>query len=405
MELREVCRKCGKLCESARQHPKICIVIGFLLAAILLLLLPPWQVSLHEINNASVEADLENQYRATLAQILGGVAIGATLYYTWRRISIAQEDLKITQENLKIAQEGQITERFTRAVDQLGNEKIEIRLGGIYALERISNESERDYWPIMKILAAYIREKSPIKDVSEGDKHSKEQEESKLLPTDIQVILELICKREHSFNEKIDLRNSNLRKARLFRAHLEWADLSGADIWGADLTDAHLESSQLYRTHLEDASLVRAHLENAHMLEAHLERAYLQGIDLKDATLIDAHLEDVHLENAVLVTAFLEETHFDRAHLGGTHFEHAHLKGAYLNNAQLIGTHLEIANLEEAHLEGANLSGAHLEGAQGLTIDQLSKAKTLYKAQLDPELEDELRSKGFGHLLDDEPDE
>jgi hypothetical protein len=30
--------------------------------------------------------------------------------------------------------------------------------------------------------------------------------------------------------------------------------------------------------------------------------------------------------------------------------------------------------------------------------------KTLYKAQLDEDLEKELREKGFGHLLDDEPD-
>jgi hypothetical protein len=47
---------------------------------------------------------MENSYRVTLAQILGGIAIAISLYYTWRRINIYQE--------------GQITERFTRAVDQ-----------------------------------------------------------------------------------------------------------------------------------------------------------------------------------------------------------------------------------------------------------------------------------------------
>jgi hypothetical protein len=30
---------------------------------------------------------------------------GIELYYTWRRIAIAEEDLKATQENLKVAQE------------------------------------------------------------------------------------------------------------------------------------------------------------------------------------------------------------------------------------------------------------------------------------------------------------
>jgi len=83
----------------------------------------------------------------------------------------------------------------------LGNPAIEIRLGGIYVLERIANESDKDYLPIMKILAAYVREKSLIKRGNTENKDSEEQEKDKELSTDIQVVLEVICKREHSFNE------------------------------------------------------------------------------------------------------------------------------------------------------------------------------------------------------------
>lgn len=297
------------------------------------------------------------------------------------------------ENQASVTQESQIYEHFNRAVDQLGNERLEIRLGGIYALERIADGSEKDYWPIMKILAAYIREKSPVKRGNTENKDSEEQEKDKELPTDIQVILEVICKREHTFNEKLDLRNVNIRKARLFKAHIECADLSGADIWGADLAEAHLKSAQLYKTHLEDATLVAAHLENTDMVEAHLERAYLQGSDLKDATLMNAHLEDAHLENAVLIRAFLEETHFDRAHLEGTHFEYAHLKGAYLIDAHLKGTHFEIADLEGAHFEGADLRGASIKGVKNLTVDQLFNVKTLYNAELDDELLISLKEK------------
>ncbi|KKG13800.1 hypothetical protein EO98_12850 [Methanosarcina sp. 2.H.T.1A.6] len=399
--------KLKQLQKRIKQYPLTSLIILLSVLLSLLIVVPYLQVEYRGINNATEEATLENQYRATFAQILGGIAIGIGLYYTWRRITIADKNLKfaqetfeanqkIAQDNLKVSQEGQITERFTRAIDQLGNKKMEIRLGGVYALERIANESEKDYWPIMRILAAYIREKSPLKKENTEHKDAEEQKKDETLSTDIQVILEVICNLKHSFNEKLDLRNSNMRKAQLSRAHLEWADLSGADIWGADLVEAHLESTQLYKAHLEDAILVRAHLENADMREAHLERAYLQGIDLKDATLIGAHLEDVHLENSVLVRAFLEETHLDRAYLEGAHLEYSHLKGAYLNDAHLKGIHLEIANLEGIHLKGADLEGVHFEGAdlrganlkgaKNLTIDQLSKVKTLYEAQLDEEL-------------------
>ena len=88
-----------------------------------------------------------------VAQILAGTALLSGLYFTWR--------------TLQVNREGQITERFTRAIDQLGatdegkNKKLELRLGGIYALERIAQDSlamenspGRDYSTVMEVLSA-----------------------------------------------------------------------------------------------------------------------------------------------------------------------------------------------------------------------------------------------------------
>ena len=174
-------KKDGKeLFEKVKRYPLISIC--FIIAVLLLTIIPYLQVEYQGVNNNTEQATLENQYRATLAQVLGGAAIGISLYYTWRRIAIAEEDLKTTQENLKTtqeiaqntlktSQEGQINERFTRAIDQLGNDKMEIRLGGIYALERIALESEHYDWPIMEILSAYVRKNSSAETV--GNKKDK----------------------------------------------------------------------------------------------------------------------------------------------------------------------------------------------------------------------------------------
>jgi hypothetical protein len=68
-----------------------------------------------------------------------------------------------------LSREGQITDRFTKAIEQLGSlddkgkPKLEIRLGGIYALERIARDSERDHTVIMEVLTTYVREHSPRK--------------------------------------------------------------------------------------------------------------------------------------------------------------------------------------------------------------------------------------------------
>jgi hypothetical protein len=53
-----------------------------------------------------------------------------------------------------------ITESFSKAVEQLGSDKLEVRLGGIYSLERISRESPDDYWTVMENLTAFVRERS-----------------------------------------------------------------------------------------------------------------------------------------------------------------------------------------------------------------------------------------------------
>ena len=47
------------------------------------------------------------------------------------------QDRRLTQERL-------ITDRFTKAVAQLGNSKEEVIIGGIYALERIAKDSPKD---------------------------------------------------------------------------------------------------------------------------------------------------------------------------------------------------------------------------------------------------------------------
>jgi len=71
------------------------------------------------------------------------------LYYTWRWIIIAEKELKVFQQSDYWT--------FQSAIDQFENPNLEIKLGGIYTLERISTESDEDYWPIMEILKTYVR--------------------------------------------------------------------------------------------------------------------------------------------------------------------------------------------------------------------------------------------------------
>src|SRR5215213_570275 len=154
-----------------------------------------------------------------LGLITAGVAGAVGIFFTWRGQRLTQESLEDTrnntQENLLLIGEGQITERFTRAIDQLGSKEPEVRLGGIYALERIASDSERDHWTIMEILTTYVREHAPRQtcdDNSEGGTHE-------MLPIDpdIQAIITVIRRRKPSLSEPepIDLHLTKLHKANL----------------------------------------------------------------------------------------------------------------------------------------------------------------------------------------------
>jgi Pentapeptide repeats (8 copies) len=214
-----------------------------------------------------------------LAVFLTG-AVGLTgLFFTWRNTRLARES---TQETLDLTRRGQITERFTQAINQLGateggDKSLEIRLGGIYSLERTAREDRDYHWPIMEVLTTYIRQHAPRK----PDKGSSEEEISSPDPN-IQAILTVIGRRSIHHREveygQVDLHSTDLR-----RADLKGADLKGANLWDANLQDANLQDANFQGANLQGAAVQRAYLKGAYLQGTKLKGAYLQGTKLLEA--------------------------------------------------------------------------------------------------------------------------
>jgi uncharacterized protein YjbI with pentapeptide repeats len=301
----------------------------------------------------------ENDVRAILVQALAGLIV---LVGTFR--------------TLHLNREGQITERFTRAIDQLGqtgDQKLDVRLGGIYALERIGRDSRPDRGPVVEVLTAFLREhsqrshRSDIPSDANVNSGAGTPEQPKLR-ADLQAVATVLGRSGWSGRHRFDLQHVDLRNADLIDAHLDGADLRGAHLEGADLSGAHLERANLRDAHLEGANLPYAHLEGAMLGGAHLERACLIAAHLERANLGVAHLEEADLRDAHLEGANLPYAHLEGAMLAAPRVEGlpAHLKGgdprAHLEGANLRAAHLEGARLARAHLEQADLRDAHLEG-------------------------------------------
>jgi uncharacterized protein YjbI with pentapeptide repeats len=311
---------------------------------------------------------LVNEYRRTWAQIVGGFGLLLGLYFTWRRIEISQRELEATRDQ-------QVTERFTRAIDQIGaiddkgNKKLEIRLGGIYALERIAADSlamenypGRDYSTVMEVLTAYVRENtrqapeasdassdtSSISNEASNDADESEEQSpwgEALRPTaDIQAILDVLGRAQtrapEEYYTRLDLHEAKLQGAKLREVNLQETDLREADLREADFRGANLRG---------------ANLQHAKLL-AYLEEAKLRG----------AQLYGANLQGAILHGADLREAYFLRANLQG-----ADLQGSNLRETILYGVNLRGADLQGADLQDAKVADEQLADAlslQGATM-------------------------------------
>jgi uncharacterized protein YjbI with pentapeptide repeats len=310
-------------------------------SALVIRFAPPWLVSTKGLTGTARLNELSRVRVALVVLILGALA-GAVAIYLLRTSTL---------ERREESQERLLIERFMRAVDQLGHPALDVRLGGIYSLERLAHESPEHHPPIIEILAAFVREHAPWPTrangrAGNGARPGAGAADARLRPpTDVQAALTILGRRliEQDTDAPLFLSYTGLAGATLTGAHLERAMLSGANLEGADLFKANLTAADLEGAILRGAGLLLANLNDTVLWGANVEGARLYGANLEGAALKGANLRD--------------------AGLTGANLKDTGLHGAVLTGADLTGANLEGAGLEGANLEGANLQGANLRGA------------------------------------------
>ncbi|MFG2544057.1 pentapeptide repeat-containing protein [Streptomyces sp. NPDC048594] len=318
---------------------------GLGMLGVLFVVLPGVVVD-HDLAGASVAAQdrlkAVNDVRTTLLQVVGGLIVLFGAYATWRQLRVSQDGLRATRE-------GYVTDRFSRAVDQLGSDNLDVRIGGLHALWRIAEQSTRDREAIISIQAAYLRThlpwppagpESPAPDVPINDIAPLE-----IRTADAQVALTalgVLCqRREQSW---VNLSVTDLRRA----------DCDG--LWFPEVNFDHacMEAASLYRVNLTQASLVSVNLRHADLTTGVLRRVRCVLADLRAAKLVETDLCD-----ADFTETDLREANLRKATAHGAVFHRADLR-----MADLRGTDLSTADLVEARLTGA-LASEHTRWPAG----------------------------------------
>jgi len=217
------------------------------LAAVVLTLLVAWALLVpatdwlarHDVGSGKAPA-LQMARDAARGRLL---TLGAGL--------LAGGALLFTALNFRLLQQGQVTDRYTKAVEQLGSDKLDVRIGGIYALERIARDSEKDYPTVMAVLTAFIREHS-----HEQWPPPQRRANRRWTRPDIQAAVTVVVRRDAQH----DIRTIDLYQADLRHATLRDADLRGATLRLSILRGTYLDNADLRNADLRNADLRLARL-------------------------------------------------------------------------------------------------------------------------------------------------
>ncbi|WP_326641013.1 pentapeptide repeat-containing protein [Nonomuraea fuscirosea] len=209
-----------------------------------------------------------------LALSTGVVALVA-VFYTARNADTARRTYEVGQRTLALGEQGLVTDRYTKAIEQLGSSELAVRLGGVYALERIARDSVRDHPTVLEVLTAFVREPSRLAPASQSGHGTHGQaanapaslEGRPRLRADVQAAVAVIGRRNVNHDDpdrgRVDLAEAHLAGADLAGAQLGGVDLAQADLTDADLTGADLSRANLWRANLTRARLTRTDLSGA----------------------------------------------------------------------------------------------------------------------------------------------
>ena len=222
-----------------------------------------------------------------LGLVIGGVI--AILLAVWRS-RVAERQADTSQQSL-------LNARYERGAEMLGNDVLSVRLGGIYALQRLAWEHPDQYHiQIMHLFCSFAR--NPPGSAKRIVYQYAENELTRRLREDVQAVMNAIGARSKTGlglekaaeDFQLDLRDADLHGASLRRANLAGAVLIRAELGRTDLQEADLSRSNLGFANLDLAMLAGAKLSGADLLGTNLSRTFIQHTDFSFAGFQGANL-------------------------------------------------------------------------------------------------------------------
>jgi uncharacterized protein YjbI with pentapeptide repeats len=369
----------------------ICIGVFALIVALLVWsFVPILIVKRFKTTSLKDNADIEDNYRKTMGQAIGAVALIVTFAWTFYKdresIDLSRDQFQAQAKQSK-AQAEQFTEQQKQARDQFINqqfigaagllkeESVSTRIAGLYGIEQIaSTKQPADAANPYLIPAIHTAIGFVGKTTTPGPP-------MKPIGADKQSAITILAHLNENHQLDVDLRNANLARADFRRSgtkaftlsDFEGAVLYGADLSGLDLTGAKFGGS--YMSYLEARELNEFPPQDKFENTRKQFAVYLDG-----ATLVQANFDYVSMSGASLTEACLASASFVWTNLSRVSFQSAHMAGgspecdpagnknekAYFPHAVLVGTNFDGVDIEGVSFFAANLSGTDFSNANNV---------------------------------------
>lgn len=237
------------------------------------------------------------------AMVTAAGTLGATLTAAVALWFTAQS-LRATNNQYALSEQVAVTDRFRLAAEQLASDRINVRISGIYLMERLAKDSTADHATVFSVLEAFVRTQTGAAGCDDSEARPDSAVEP---PADIQTALTVIGRRDaaRDGDHRVDLSRTCLNGATLTGARLAGADLTGVRLIGATLGHVDLTGAKLSGTRFAFADLTEANFGNDDLTGTDLHRATLTGARLAGANLTGVHLTSTKLNDADLVGAKL----------------------------------------------------------------------------------------------------
>ncbi|EMF91279.1 pentapeptide repeat-containing protein [Leptospira santarosai] len=292
---------------------------------------------------------IKNEFRKVLIAIVGGsLAVGGFILTYYRT--------KNQDETLSLTQRGQWNDRYVKAIELIDNKSSDIKIGGIYSLISIAEESFKHKEAIIKILCSYVRENLNIKkrdlpDDLDNATMEKMKFERERFPIDHETIL--------NFLSKLPVQDRLSKDGSLLL--LRFIDFSFYHIGPLNLS--HSEMSEIDFTYSK------------------INKLNLSKSKIHNITIRYTQSSEINFENSIIV-----RSHFDKTNLIVCEFMNAKLmvvdfRGSILNYCSFHG-----ADLQGVDFEGTALIGCDFTNAKISDIEALLKTKSLWQSKFNSEV-------------------